>query len=192
MGAISQRSIQTEYGNSTWAAHNPMVNGGSQYDYKNRVSFNSLSGGRAITSLSLTFYKESTNSGNNTWRFYATADANILPNNLGAATLLGDLAWNRSSAGLVTMSFPQSMMNVLQQFTGVWYLLIDADSQYQTTYTGGNGANAPIFEGTYSDGSIRTNVGGVWRMGTPYTNVGGVWRMGTAYTNVSGVWRQGT
>lgn len=190
MGAISQRSAGTWYGTSTWNSRSDSISGGSA-NYKNAIQFGSLSGGKPITSLTLTFNKKSTNSGTYTMNIYASATLIAPPTSFNTGTFVQTFSWSRPSAGSVVLTFNESAMAVLSQFTGTWYLMFESPGPYETTFTGGSGSSAPLFSGEYSEGSMHINVGGVWRQGNPHANVSGVWRSGVQYINVNGVWKQG-
>jgi hypothetical protein len=187
MGAIAAYSSNSWYGNTGWSVHQGLTLGDSSYDYKGRCQIPSLSGGKSITSLTLNFYRYNTGTGGNTFVLYATQDSGIVGNSITSARLLGTYG-HATGTGWKTISLSADAMAVLSGYTSDWYLLMDANA---SDYLYGYSTNGLYFSGTYSDGSIWTNVGGVWHKGEIWTNVGGVWHKGTQWSNVAGVWKKG-
>ena len=119
-------------------------------DWTNRIDFPALSGGKPITSLVFNFYNTTANSTTLKWKFYSSPTG-VLPNNLAGATYLGELSWSRVAAGAKSITFTESMRNVIAGYTGAWYLYIKATGETTTNYTGGTSTNCPSFTGVHVD-----------------------------------------
>lgn len=188
MAAINVTNTETAYGRTSWNIRSTMSVGGSD-DWPNRVKFPTLSSGYQIDSLSFNFYKQTTASYTETLTLYATSDGSILGNNMTAATLLGNLTFSGVN-GWKSITFTRSMMDVIQKFTGTWYLLFEGQASTRTEWTGGQSTNACYMSGTYTTTTMKVNVGGAtgWTGGVPWVNVGGTtgWVRGVAWVNVGG------
>ena len=187
MGAITNvQCTGSARGNSGWTSQNVLGLGGSS-DYKGRLTFPALSAGKPITELQLQMYRDS--SGNlATLALYATTSASLVGNDIASAAYLETIGMP-SGTGMKSFSLGSNARDVISQFAGTWYLLVDADISIEIR--GSAASNSARFNGAYSEGSIRINDGGVWKLADPCVNDNGVWKVAVAYINESGVWKQG-
>lgn len=140
--------------------------------------------------MSLSFRFNKTNSGGGgIFKFYATDDVNLLPNQLASMLYLGEMPIFGSGTGWKTLIVPSPMLEALSQYTGVWYLVLTC-SVYVTFY-GQSGTNGPVFEGEFADGSWYVSVGGIMKLAPSYVSAGGIMRFGTVWVSAGGVMKQG-
>ena len=189
MSALTQNCINGWHddGGNNWAQH-ASISLTSSYARKGRMQFSSLSGGQTITALSFKFYKENTGGGGY-FRFYATDNVNLLPNQYESAQYLGQMPIFGSGSGWKTLVVPSEMLSALSQFTETWYLIVSCS--VSVTFTSYYGSNKAYFFGEHADGSIYYSDGGVMKLGTPWVSDGGVMKQGTAWVSDGGVMKQG-
>ena len=190
MATINAYCTKTEIGTTTtWTENNSPT-------FSNtiilRATFNSLSNGLQITSLTFEIDSISSYSYSYSMAVYVTDDVGVAPQNYANAIFLGNVSIS-SGSGYKSWDF-SGYMSTVSQFTGTWYVLLRVTISRSLHIYGASYGDpqAPNFTGVHQDGSAWVNDGGVWKIAVPYVNDSGVWKQAVAYVNDGGTWKQGT